>query len=118
MACLSPAIYKEGIKAMIVYRNLRSIVSVLALFLVFAASVLPQSLGSAGTLTGVVQDQNNAVIVGATVSIENRVSGRKRVTTTDETGTFHFTNFPLANYHLSVTAKNFSPSNQDIVIRH
>src|SRR5260221_12659637 len=102
---------------MIVYRNLKPIAFMLALFLVFAVSALPQSLGRAGTLTGVVQDQNNAVIVGATVSIENRVSGRKLVTTTDETGTFHFTNFPLANYHLNVTAKNFRPSNQDIVIQ-
>src|SRR5437016_10607844 len=102
---------------MIVYRNLKFIASALTLFLIFTASALPQSLGSAGTLTGVVQDQNNAVIVGATVSIENRVSGRKLETITDETGTFHFINFPLANYHLKVIAKSFSPSNQDIVIQ-
>ena len=40
-----------------------------------SASGLAQSLGNAGTVSGVVSDPNGAVIAGATVVIQSRVTG-------------------------------------------
>ncbi len=52
-----------------------------------------QSLGSAGTIEGTVTDPSGAVVSGAVVTIENRVTGYKRTTSTDATGTFRFDSF-------------------------
>ena len=44
-------------------------------FAVCASAAFAQSLGSAGTVTGVVTDPNGAVVPGASVKIENSVTG-------------------------------------------
>ena len=62
---------------------------------------------SSGTLQGVVTDQTNAVVPGATVEIHNPVSGYSRTATTDAAGKFTFSNVPFNPYHLTVTSKGF-----------
>src|SRR4029453_7181756 len=51
-----------------------------------------QSLGSAGTVEGTVTDPTGAVVAGASVEIQNAVSGFRRQMTTDDAGNFRFTN--------------------------
>ena len=51
-------------------------------------------------LVGTVTDATGAIVPGATVSIENPVSGYSRVTTTDSSGHYQFTNLPLNPYHV------------------
>jgi hypothetical protein len=62
-------------------------------------------------------DATGAIVPGATVSIENPVSGYKRTTTSDDAGHYQFTNLPLNPYHLVVSASGFSASAQDVQIR-
>ncbi len=76
-----------------------------------------QSLGSAGTIEGTVTDPSGAVVSGAVVTIENRVTGYKRTTSTDATGTFRFDNIPPNNYGLTVSATGFSASQQAVDVR-
>src|SRR5215216_1329132 len=87
--------------------------------LLYALSVssLAQSLGSAGTVSGTVTDPAGAVIAGATVVIQNSVTGYKRTATTDATGTFRFANVPPNNYQLSVSANGFNPVSQSLAVR-
>ncbi len=56
-----------------------------------------------GTITGIVTDASGAVVPGATVSIENPVSGLSRTAKTDAAGRYQFTNLPLNPYHLVAT---------------
>src|SRR5262245_63099361 len=77
-----------------------------------SASGLAQSLGSAGTVSGVVSDPNGAVIEGATVVIQNPVTGYRRTATTDATGAFRFSDVPQNNYKLTVSANGFSSVSQ------
>jgi len=42
-----------------------------------------QGMGNSGTITGTVTDPSGAVVAGATVEIQNKVTGYDRTTTTD-----------------------------------
>ncbi len=77
---------------------------------------LAQSLG-AGTVDGTVTDPSGAVVPGATVAIENRVTGYKRTTNTDANGSFRFDNIPPNKYTLSVSAQGFSAVQQAVDVR-
>ena len=69
---------------------------------------------AAGTITGTVTDASGAVIPGATVTIENPVSGLKRSAKTDAAGQYRFTNLPFNPYHLVAQAPGFSPFTADV----
>jgi hypothetical protein len=79
--------------------------------------VLAQSAGNSGTIYGTVTDPTGAVVRGATVSIENPVSGLSRQTKTDSTGHYQFTNLPLNPYHLSISATGFGSISLDADVR-
>lgn len=75
-----------------------------------------QSLTS-GTISGKVTDPTGAVIPGATVQIENPVSGFKLSAATDSSGTFGFANVPFNPYHVTAVAKGFEVAEQDVNVR-
>src|SRR5215470_9006033 len=76
-----------------------------------------QSLGSAGTVSGMVSDPDGAVIEGATVVIQNPVTGYRRAATTDTAGAFRFSDVPQNNYQLTVSANGFSSVSQSLSVR-
>jgi hypothetical protein len=93
----------------------------MSLFIVFALvslstqSTLAQT--TTGNLQGVVQDQNKANVVGATVKITNADTGISRETTTNDEGFYRITNLlPGEHYKVEVTAQNFAPKTVDGVV--
>ncbi len=80
-----------------------------------ATIVLAQS--AAGTISGTVTDASGAVIPGATVTIENPVSGLSRSATTDAAGHYQFTNLPFNPYHLVASATGFAKFTTDVQVR-
>src|SRR5215467_14960729 len=82
-----------------------------------SSSVLAQSLGSAGTVIGVVSDPDGAVIAGVTVVIKNSVTGYRRETATDAAGAFRFSDVPQNNYQLTASASGFSAGSQSLAVR-
>src|SRR5580658_8181586 len=90
------------------------------LLLGLAASVATygqSSGGNSGTVRGTVLDPSGAVIMGATVEIQNPVSHFTQGAMTDSQGNFAFVNIPYNNYHLSVTAAGFESATQDVDVR-
>jgi len=85
--------------------------------LLLAASDPPTQNGNAGEVRGTVTDPSGAVIPGATVSLNNAVSGLSRTATTDTTGQFVFPNIPFNPYRVAVSAPGFSPLSQSVEIR-
>jgi hypothetical protein len=77
----------------------------------------PQGLGRAGTITGTVTDPTGAIVSGASVSIENKVTGYQRMATTDSTGMFKFLDVPQNNYHLVISAQGFQAHVEDVNVR-
>jgi len=97
---------------------LRARFAVFALFIFpFSYNVaLAQSLTS-GTIAGKVTDPTGAVISGATVDIENPISGFRQSAATGAAGNFSFQNVPFNPYHLKVTAKGFETAQEDVTVR-
>jgi hypothetical protein len=95
---------------------LRSL-TLITFVLVLSGTALSQSLGTAGTISGVVTDPNNAVVPNATVTIANSVTGYNRTATSGADGTFRFDNVPPNNYQLSVAASGFNVTTQGVNVR-
>ncbi len=92
----------------------------LSVLVLFFTSLLPRAhafQSSSGTLSGAVTDPSGAVVPGATVQIENHVSGYIRTATTDASGQYRFYNVPFNPYHITVTAKGFDPVNSVIDVK-
>lgn len=86
--------------------------SAFVVFTLISASGMAQSAHS-GTITGTVSDTTGAILPGATVTIENPISGLKKSVQTDANGQFEFNNVPYASYHVTAQATGFAPSVQD-----
>src|SRR5215469_12501700 len=86
------------------------------LCVIFAAG-FPLSAQTFGSIQGTVTDPSNAVIPGATVEIQNPVSGFRRTVTTDGSGQFTISNVPFNPYHLTVTGKGFAALSEDVEVR-
>jgi len=94
-------------------------IAVFTLLSVFmsARPLAAQGMGNAGTITGTVTDPSGAVVAGATVTIENKVTGFSRTVTTEADGTYKILGVPQNNYHMTVTATGFQQHVADIEVR-
>ncbi len=86
--------------------------------------LMPGSVGEtaraqslAGIIRGSVVDPSGAVIPGASVQIQNPVSGYSRTTEADAQGNFQFANIPFNNYHLTANAPGFQTTERDVDVR-
>ncbi len=68
------------------------------------------SQGSSGLINGTVKDTSGAVVPGATVTLQNPVSGYARSVTSDADGQFHFYNLPLNPYRITISSPSFKTS--------
>lgn len=93
--------------------RLLSTLFLFALVLPFAHAYQANS----GSISGTVTDPSGAVVPGATVEINNHVSGYVRNTKTDSTGQYRFYNVPFNGYRLTVTDQGFSSSTKVIDVR-
>ena len=100
-------------------RVLKSVAALLFLGLavVFAPTSYAQATGNSSTIDGTVTDPSGAIVVGASVEVQNPVSGYTRTTVTDGSGNFSFTNVPFNPYHLTVTSQAFAAYAQDVELR-
>jgi hypothetical protein len=98
------------------YSFLRRFVFFLFPILLLSPAMPVHAQTAAGTITGTVTDASGAVIPGATVTIENPVSGLKRTAKTDASGQYRFTNLPFNPYHLIAHAEGFSPFTADVQV--
>ncbi len=76
-----------------------------------------QATGNSSSISGTVSDPTGAVVAGATVTIDNPVSGYHGSVVSDGSGNFTFANVPYNPYHMTVTSQNFAPYAQDVDVR-
>ncbi len=85
--------------------------------LVLSSSGLALAQSNIGSITGSVVDPTGAVIPGATVTIQNPVSGYSAKVISDSDGHYQFNNLPFNTYHLVVKAAGFGSLTQDADVR-
>lgn len=89
----------------------------IAVPIVFLISATNTAFGQAGTIQGTVLDPSGAVVQKAAVTLRNALTGYQQTATTDEHGTFAFTNIPPNPYRLEVSSQGFEIYHQDIDVR-
>jgi hypothetical protein len=62
---------------------------------------------STGSISGVISDQNQAVIPAATITIKNTATGFTRSTSANAEGRYSFSEVPIGLYELTVEAQTF-----------
>jgi outer membrane receptor protein involved in Fe transport len=67
-----------------------------------------------GTIQGTVKDPNGALVPGATVTVNQPVTGYKQSATTDAQGTFRIVNVPFNTYTVRAEAAGFQSAEQHI----
>jgi hypothetical protein len=72
---------------------------------------------TSGTVNGMVSDTSGAVIPGATVLIQNPVTGFSRTVKTDASGSFSLTNLAFGIYQLQVSEAGFKPASSSVTVR-
>jgi hypothetical protein len=95
----------------------RSILSFALVFVFSAIFWTVQAQSNSGSISGTVTDPSGAVVPGATITVENPVSGYLRTSKTDSTGRFQFSNLPFNPYHLTAKATGFGGVSQDAEVR-
>jgi len=90
--------------------NCRYFFTGMLLAALLASSAMAQSIY--GSLTGLVSDQSQAVVAGATVRLRDQQSGSQREATTNAEGYYSFVSVPPGGYQLTVTVSGFETFTQ------
>ncbi|HZG51898.1 MAG TPA: carboxypeptidase regulatory-like domain-containing protein [Pyrinomonadaceae bacterium] len=86
-------------------RVIKPFLVMLVLLLGVAASASAQTTGS---ISGLVQDEKEAALPNATVTVRNVETNISRNVQTNDEGRYSFANLPVGRYEVSVEAPNFS----------
>jgi Carboxypeptidase regulatory-like domain/TonB dependent receptor len=81
--------------------------------LAFAVSAPAQTQITTGTVQGTVQDEQGAVVPGATVEVKNLDTNLTRTLQTDDGGRFVFLQLPPGRYTLTVSKQGFATLKQE-----
>ena len=87
---------------------MKSIPAILALGMAgaFACHLVAQSMGT-GTITGVVSDPSGQSVAAASLTAVHLATNTSRRTTTNDTGTYVFTNMPIGQYQITAELTGF-----------
>ena len=72
----------------------------------FACHMVAQSMGT-GTITGVVSDPSGQAVAAATVTAMHLATNTSRTATTNDTGSYVFTNMPIGQYQITTELTGF-----------
>jgi len=87
----------------------------IVMILLLASSVFAQTQ-TTGRIAGTVKDPNDALIVGATVTVTSQANGEERTTTTDATGNYDAAFLGSGIYRVRIEANGFSTFNAETVM--
>lgn len=78
------------------------------ILLFFSLVIISNAQVYQGYLAGTIKDANGAIVTGATVTVTNDTSGFQRTVTTNDSGSYLFTNLNVGEYTVLVKANGFA----------
>jgi len=93
---------RKHVRNLFTWMGLITLLAVLALGINVSAQII------SGDLVGTVLDKSGAVIPHARIEALNADTGAKYTAESNEAGEYRFSNLPVANYNISVSAANFA----------
>ena len=90
-----------------IFRLSFSVLLILIAIFCFSGILLAQS--STATLSGTVEDQNGAIVAGASIALVNVAQGSQRLATTNSEGRFVFPQLAPGQYSVTATREGFAP---------
>ncbi|MCI0663158.1 MAG: carboxypeptidase-like regulatory domain-containing protein, partial [Acidobacteria bacterium] len=76
-------------------------------FALFSAPAIWAQTAATSTVSGIVSDQNGAVVRGAAVTLTNPSTNASRTAQTNDEGQYVFTSIAPGIYHITINAKGF-----------
>lgn len=95
---------------------LASFVALMLLALVIGTASVEAQTANTGSITGVVKDQQGAVVPGATVRVTNTGTNAERTVVTSGEGTYEIPQLVPGNYRLEVESPNFGKYTQEVTV--
>jgi hypothetical protein len=89
--------------------RIATLVVLLALLTLAGTSALMAQSNLDGGITGVITDQTNAVVTGATVTVRNQDTNEQFTATADSAGGFRVIRLRPGTYEVTVTSGSFAP---------
>ena len=86
-------------------RSFRFLTLLAGLMLCLSAPVFAQTTG---TISGIVQDEKDAAIPGATVTARHVATNFSRTAQTDSDGRYRLTSMPVGGYEITIEAQSFA----------
>ena len=100
------------------FRSFRLYLLVAFAVFLFGFTNLPlQAQTDTGRVTGIVEDTTEAIIPGATVTVENAQTSTKQTATTDSTGNFNFSGLPRGLYKITASMNGFLTTTQNFELQ-
>lgn len=90
-------------------RSQRAVLAITAA-LTCAIAVVSEAQVTTATVYGIVQDQSEALVPGAAITLTHDATSAVRQTTSDHRGEFVFTSLPVGSYTLKVEKEGFKAS--------
>ncbi|MDQ2833970.1 MAG: carboxypeptidase regulatory-like domain-containing protein [Acidobacteriota bacterium] len=98
-------------------RKLRALLTIAAAFaLLFSTSSIWAQIAGTGTISGTVADASGAVVAGAQVTATNNGTHLAFTQSTSSAGAYTLTTLPPGDYTVTVQAKGFESSRQQVTL--
>lgn len=91
-----------------------TVIQTITLVLLLAVSAFAQTQ-TTGRIAGTVKDQNDSLIIGATVTVTNQANGEERTAMTDAAGNYAFAFLAPGVYRVRIAANGFNIFNAETV---
>ena len=94
------------------FRVTKSNFFLILLTIIFSVTLIEKTDAQTGTtkISGIVKDQQEAIVPGATVTLTNPNTGFTRTINSNDAGVYNFPGIPSGTYQLEVSAGNFKKS--------
>jgi hypothetical protein len=105
---MNPQIHNVNNLQSLLVKQMRTVTFVMMLAITISCSVMGGAQSTTSQVSGTVTDGTGAIVIGASVQIDNTATGLAYRSITDSLGAYHVTDLPPGSYTMDVTKAGFA----------